>query len=149
MFLCVPKMFYVLVDKNNRYKLRLDRSKQIVSSKNAFERFLDAWISFNYQLSSKLDLTKDLMFVVKDKILNDIIFETLPFGVNDHLFFCNRYFYFEKYCCFCTRFHVRDKALSHFLNQKVTLPVLFFLRNRFLIIYLSLIMCLFLFINTA
>ena len=58
------------------------------------------------------------MFVVKDKILNDIIFETLPFGVNDHLFFCNRYFYFEKYCCFCTRFHVRDKALSHFSKPK-------------------------------
>ena len=91
-----------------------------------FDRYLDAWISFNYQLSSKLDPTEDLMFAVKHKTLNDIIFETLPFRVYDHLFFCNRYVYHEKYCCFCTRFHVRDKVFSHFLNQKMTLPVLFF-----------------------
>ena len=120
------KMFYILVHKNNRYKLRLDHSKQILSSKNVFNRYLDAWISFNYQLSSKLDLIEDLMFAVKNKILNDIIFETLHFRVYDHLFFCNRYFYYEKYCCFCTRFHVRDKVLSHFSNQKMSLPVLFF-----------------------
>ena len=91
------KMFYVLVHKNNRYRLRLDHSKQILSSKNVFDKYLDAWISFNYQLSSKLDLTEDLIFAVKDKILNDIIFETLPFRVYDHLFFCDRYFYYEKY----------------------------------------------------
>ena len=65
------------------------------------------------------------------------------------LVFCNRYFYYKKYCCFCRRFHVRNKVLSHFLNQKMTLPVLFFLRNCFLIIYLSLMMCLFLFIISA
>ena len=41
-------------------------------------------------------------------------------------FFGNRYFYYEKYCCFCTKFHVRDKVLSHSLNHKMTLPVLFF-----------------------
>ena len=62
------KMFYVLIYKNNRYKLRLDHSKRILSSKNVFDRYLDAWISFNYQLSSRLDLTENLMFAVKNKI---------------------------------------------------------------------------------
>ena len=44
-------------------------------------------------------------------------------------FFCNIYLYYEKYCCFCTRFHVRNKVLSHFLNQKITLPVLPFAKE--------------------
>ena len=65
------------------------------------------------------------MFAVKDKILNDIIFKTLPFRVYDHLFFVTDTFYYEKYCSFCTRFHIKGKTLSHFLNQKMTLPVIF------------------------
>ena len=104
---------------------RPDRSKRIASCKNVFDRYLHAWISFNDQQCSKLELTGDLVFAVKGKVLNDIIFETLSFRVYDHLLFCNRYFY-EKFCCFCTRFHIRGKVLSHFLNQKMTLPVQLF-----------------------
>ena len=70
------KVFCVLVHKNNRYKLRLDHSKPILSSKNVFDSYLDAWVSFSYQLSSRLDLTEYLMFAVKGKVLNDIVSET-------------------------------------------------------------------------
>ena len=36
-----------------------------------------------------LDVTEDLMFAVKDKVLNDNVFETLSFLVYDHLSDCN------------------------------------------------------------
>ena len=120
------KLFYVLVHKNNRHELKLDHSYRILSSKNVFDRYHYAWISFNYQLSSKLDLTENLMFAVKDKILNDIIFETLPFRVYDICFFVTDTFIVKNIAVFVQGFHVRDKVLSHFLNQKVTYPVLFF-----------------------
>ena len=82
------KIFYVLFHKNNRYKLRLAHPKLILSTKNVFDRYLDAWIFvFDDQFSSKLDLTVDLMFAVKDKILNDIIFKAFLFRVYDPLLF--------------------------------------------------------------
>ena len=62
----------------------------------------------------------------KEKILSDIIFETLPFRVYNHMFNCNRGFYVYNKCIFCTRFHVRERALYDFLSQKlVFLPDFF------------------------
>ena len=58
--------------------------------------------------------------------MSDIIFETLPFRVYNHMFNCNRGFYVYNKCIFCTRFHVREKALYDFLSQKlVFLPDFF------------------------
>ena len=55
-----------------------------------------------------------------------IIFETLPFPVYSHMFNYNRGFYVFNKCTFCTRFHVRERALSDFLNQKLVLLPDFF-----------------------
>lgn len=49
----------------------------ILSSKNVLGTYLNAWISFDNQLSSKLDLTVDLMFAVKDKVLRRFPFELM------------------------------------------------------------------------
>ena len=40
------------------------------------------------------------MFAVKDKILNDIIFEALPFRVYDHLFFVTDTFIIKSIAVF-------------------------------------------------
>ena len=63
------KMFYVSMFDTS-YNL-------ILSSKNVFGTYLNAWISFDNQLSSKLDLTVDLMFAVKDKVLRRFPFELM------------------------------------------------------------------------
>ena len=60
------------------------------------------------------------------KILSDIIFKTLPFFVYNHMFNCNRGFYVYNKCTFYNRFHVRERALSDFLNQKLVLLPDFF-----------------------
>ena len=53
--------------------------------------------------------------------MSDIIFETLPLSVYNHMFNCNWGFYVYNKCTFCTRFHVRERALSDDLNQKLVL----------------------------
>lgn len=66
------------------------------------------------------------MFIIKKEILPDIIFETLPFCVYSHLLICNRGFSVYNKCTLCTRFHVRERALSDYLNQKLVLLPDFF-----------------------
>ena len=48
----------------------------------------------------------------KKKMLSDIIFETLPFRVYNHLFYCYRGFYIYIKCTFCTRFQVKEARSS-------------------------------------
>lgn len=60
------------------------------------------------------------MFVVRKKIMVDLIFEILSFRIFHHLFYCNRGFYVYNKYVFGTRFHVRERNLSDFLNQKFT-----------------------------
>ena len=67
----------------------------------------------------KKNFDEDLMLIVKKKLLSDVIFDTLPFRVYDHFFNCNRGFYVLNKCNFCTRFHVKEKALSDFLNEEL------------------------------
>ena len=59
------------------------------------------------------------MLIVKKKLLSNVIFDTLAFRVYDHFFNCNRGFCVLNKCNFCTRFHVKDKALSDFLNEEL------------------------------
>ena len=66
------------------------------------------------------------MFIIKKEILPDIIFETLPFCVYSDLLICNRGFSVYNKCTLCTRFHVRERALSDYLNQKLVLLPDFF-----------------------
>ena len=58
--------------------------------------------------------------------MSDIIFKTLPFFVYNHMFNCNRGFYVYNKCTFYSRIHVRERALSDFLNQKLVLLPDFF-----------------------
>ena len=67
----------------------------------------------------KKNFDEDLMLIVKTKLLSDVIFDRLPFRVYDHFFNCNRGFYVLNKCNFCTRFHVKEKALSDFLNEEL------------------------------
>ena len=60
------------------------------------------------------------------KILSDIIFEMLLFHVYNHMLNCNGGFYAYNKCTYCTRFHVRERALYDFLNQKLVLLLDFF-----------------------
>ena len=123
------KLFYYLLHKNEKFIQRLNHSKLIVSNTNIFDKYKDAWCSFVHKLSYKLKkyCDEDTMLIIKKKILSDIIFETLPFRVYNHLFNCNIGFYIYKKCIFCTRFHVRERALSDFLNQKLVLLLHVFL----------------------
>ena len=57
------------------------------------------------------------MLIVKRKLLSDFIFDTLPFRVYDHFCNCDSGFYVHNKCNFCTKFHVREKTLSDFLNK--------------------------------
>ena len=58
--------------------------------------------------------------------MSDIILETISFRVYNHMFNCNRSFYVHNKCTFCTKFHVRERGLSDFLNQKLVLLPDFF-----------------------
>ena len=49
-----------------------------------------------------------------------------PFELMITCFFVTDTFIMKKYYCFCTRFYVRGKVLSHVLYQKMSLPVLLF-----------------------
>ena len=48
----------------------------------------------------------------KKKMLSDVIVETLPFGVYNHLFYCCRGFYVYIKCTFCTRLQVKEARSS-------------------------------------
>ena len=87
-----------------------------------FDRYSDKCLSFSSQLSHRLRkyFDEDLMFVVRKKIMVDLIFEILSFRIFHHLFYCNRGFYVYNKYVFGTRFHVRERNLSDFLNHKFT-----------------------------
>lgn len=79
---------------------------------------------FGYPLSSNLKGyfdKEDTTVSVKKTIFSDTFFKILPFRVYSHLFNCSRSYYDYNKCVFCTRFYVKEKALSDFLN--VTLLV--------------------------
>ena len=63
-----------------------------------------AWLSHGLQKY----FGQDLMFVVRKKITNDLIFEILLFRIFYHLFYCDRGFYLYNKCVFCTRLQVRE-----------------------------------------
>ena len=80
-FTCMTPNIYLLnvsMCSKMLYVSMFDTSYNLIlSSKNVFGTYLNAWISFDNQLSSKLDLTVDLMFAVKDKVLRRFPFELM------------------------------------------------------------------------
>ena len=83
-------------------------------------------LSFNYELSQKFkhDFEENVFLLVKKmkKTLDDILFEILPFRIFYHLFYCHKGFYVFDKCVFCTKFHVRKRHLSDYLNNALTYP---------------------------
>ena len=61
------KLFYYLAHKNEKFELRLNHSRLIVSNTDMFDKYPDAWCSFAYQLSCKLEkyFDEDIMLVAK------------------------------------------------------------------------------------
>ena len=117
------KMFYRLSRDNQTLKIKLNSSYSLVSCTDFFDRYYDKCLSFSCQLSHRLQkhFDEDLISVVKKKnIMVDLIFEILSFRIFHHLFYCNRGFYMYNKYVFGTRFHVRERNLSDFLNQKFT-----------------------------
>ena len=76
-----------------------------------FDKYSDVWMSSAYQLH--------LMLIVAKKLFSDVIFDTFPFRVYYHFINCNRGSYVHNKCNFCTRFHVKEKALSDLLNEEL------------------------------
>ena len=86
-----------------------------------FSEYYAFWLSFVFKLSHKLNSynNKDHEDTILSNktLLSDIIFEILPFRVYDHLFNCCRNCSSKNKYVFCTRFHVRERAVSDFLNK--------------------------------
>lgn len=106
-----------------KFVQKLNHTKLDVFNKDLFGKYYDAWLSFALELPYKLWIyfDEDTILLVK-KMLFGIIFKTLPFRVYNHLINCCRVFYIYSKCTFCTRFHIKERALSVFLNK--TLPLL-------------------------
>ena len=115
-------MVYHLVRDEETFKIKLKDSHFLVPCADLLGRYHDKSLSFSFPLSNRLQKyfdDEDLMLVVKKKIMNELIFEILPFRIFHHLFYCNRGFYMNNKCVFRTRFHVRERLFSDFLNQKL------------------------------
>ena len=119
------KAFYSMARENVQLKMKLKYPHSLIKCSDLFERYWGLVLSVGHEFSKKFMnyFDEDNFLLVKKKLLDDILFETLPFRIFHHLFYCNRGFYVHDKCVFCTIFHVREGYLSDYLNNSFTYPL--------------------------
>ena len=118
------KLFYSMALENEHLQIKLKDSHSLTKHSNLFDRYQWWATIFSDELSQKCKnyFDEEGFLLVKQKLLDDILFLILPFRNFHHLFYCNRGFYVHNKCVFCTRFHVREIHLSDYLNNSFTYP---------------------------
>lgn len=121
-------MFCYLSKQNKRFFKKLSYLRPLVSGSTMFDHYKDVCLLFAAELSHVLKdyFDEDTFFDQKKIIMEELIFNKLPFRVCNHLFSCSRSYYCYVVCLFCTRFNVKQKNASDYINKKLFVPIDFF-----------------------
>ena len=92
-FSIYSKAFYSMTRENEQLQIKLKDSHSLIKCSDLFERYWGLAISFSHELSPRYKnyLDEDVFFLVKKKLLDDILVEMLPFRIFHYLFYCNRF----------------------------------------------------------
>ena len=126
----VCKCFYHLPRKNSGFVKKAIDSRAVFSSVNPYGQYRDACLLFAEQISYGLrkKINENLFLQSKDVILNNLLFDILPFWVWKHLWYCSRSYYCSSMCLSCTRVCIDYGSASDYINNKLDVPIELFPR---------------------
>ena len=121
-FVC--KLFYHASRKNKMFPKKLEDScKLFACDKWIFNSCCgDIFISFSNHLFVYLEkyVKKDILFLVKDILMDRLYHSVLPFHVWNHLFLCERS---ESMCGYCTKLYIKNKKVPNHINNNLFVPI--------------------------
>ena len=104
-----------------RFVEKLSHSRTLFSRVVISDYYKDICLSFAGQLSYVLKdyFDENVFFASKKFIMTELIFNILPCCVLNDLFCCSRIYYCLDIGLLCTRFNVKQKDTSDYINKKL------------------------------